>query len=77
MRKSLSVVVLVLAFWCPVPAGIMHNPAPAPVQSPTPMSAVQEPSDDTTLTGEMHTPGVSETLAEAVSELMAVLPALF
>jgi hypothetical protein len=80
MRKTLSVAVLVLAFCCPVSAGIIHNPAPEPPPAPT--SPMQEPTNDATLNGEiatpgeMHTPGLSDTLTETAWELLAVLPAL-
>jgi hypothetical protein len=78
MRKTLSIIVLVLALCCPISAGIIHNPAPAP----TPASVVQESADDATLNGEMatpgimHNPGVSDVLAEAALDLLAVLPTL-
>ena len=80
MRKTLSVAVLVLALCCPVSAGIIHNPAPEP--PPAPSSAMQEPMNDATLNGEMHTPGimhnpsVSDILTETALDLLAVLPAL-
>lgn len=75
MRKPLSVAVLVLTFCCPVSAGIIHNPAPEP-PPPAPASAVQEPTDDATLNGEIHTPGLSDILTETALDLLAVLPAL-
>ncbi len=74
MRKTLGTALLVVAFYCPVAAGIMHNPAPTP--PPAPASEVQEPTDDAAVNGEIHTPGVSDILAETALDLLAVLPAL-
>lgn len=77
MRKTLSVAVLVLAFCCPVSAGIIHNPAPAP----QPTSPVQQPAEDPTPDGEMPNPGemqtgVSGSLAGIALDLLTVLPSL-
>ncbi|MDT5156921.1 MAG: hypothetical protein QOC99_3889 [Acidobacteriota bacterium] len=70
MRKTLSVVVLVIAFCCPVAAGIIHNPPPEP--EPTPTSAVQEP----TTTNEVTT-GATDTLTQTLLVVVAnVLPLL-
>jgi hypothetical protein len=52
----------------------MHTP-PAP--EPTPASAAQEPTEGVTLNGEMHTPGMTESLTQTVLELLAVLPSIF
>lgn len=49
MRRTLSAVVLVLALFCPVSAGIIHNPAPAP----TPLTQKAVP-----LTTDAETAGV-------------------
>lgn len=75
MRKTLGVAVLVLAFCCPALAGEIPNP-PAPTP-PRPASAIQEPTNEPTLDGEMLTPpGVSESLTQITLELLAVLPSL-
>jgi hypothetical protein len=72
MRKTLTTAALLLALSCPVWAGIMQTP-PAPQPTPTPESAVQEP----TLNGEMPTPpDVSESLTQIALELLAVLPSI-
>ena len=86
MRKSLSVTVLVLALCCPVSAGIIHNPAPAP--PPPSTSPMQEPVDGATVNGEMTTPpgeihtpgemhtGASGSLAQVALDLLAILPSI-
>jgi hypothetical protein len=51
----------------------MQNGSPAPQQKAT---ATQEPTNGETLTGEIGTPGVSNTLTQTVLELLAVLPSL-
>ena len=62
----------------PAFAGEMGTPgSPAP---PPTTSAVQEPTDEPTLNGEIHTPGESESLPESITqitlELLAVLPSI-
>jgi hypothetical protein len=85
MRKTLKTVTLVLVLSCPAFAGIMHtpgSPTPPAQPEPTPMTTVQEPTDGTTLNGEMHTPGimhnpgVSGSLAEVALDLLAILPSI-
>jgi hypothetical protein len=67
MRKTLGAAVLVVAFCCPVSAGIIHNPPPEPVLMP----------ETTDVTGaETPAPGVSDSLKELTLDLLAVLPAL-
>lgn len=56
----------------PAFAGIIQNDKPAPPPPAQPASATQEP----TLDGIIHTPGVSESLTRAALELLAVLPSL-
>jgi hypothetical protein len=78
MRKIISVAALLLALTCPAYAGEMQNDSPKP-----PPSAVQEPMDDTTLNGEIPTPGdistpsTSDILTETALDLLALLPSLF
>lgn len=74
MRKTLATAALVLALSCPAWAGIIHiPPAPEPPPTPAPATAAQEPVEGVTLNGEMHTPGVSESLTQIALELLAVL----
>jgi hypothetical protein len=76
MRKALATTVLVLVLCHVTSAGEMPtpgSPAPPPSQS---ASTVQEPTDDMTLDGIMHTPGVSDILTETALDLLAVLPSL-
>ena len=75
MRRTLSAVVLVLAFCCPVSAGIIHNPPPAP--SPLTEDAVPLTAGAETAGEETPAPGVSDSLLEITVDLLAVLPALF
>ena len=74
MRRTLMTGLLLLALSCPAFAGEMHTP-PAPTP-PQPASAVQEPTDEPTLSGEMSTPRVSDSLTLLALELLAVLPTL-
>jgi hypothetical protein len=75
MRKTLTTAALVPALSCPAWAGIMHiPPAPEPQPTPAPASAIQEPTNEPTLNGEIHTPGLSESLTQTALELLAVLP---
>jgi hypothetical protein len=65
---------LLLAFSCPAFAGEMGTPgSPAP---PTTASVVQEPTGGETVNGEMHTPGVSDSLTAIVLDMLSVLPTL-
>ena len=73
MRKTLSAAVLVLAFCCPVSAGIIHNPPP----EPPPMLETTDATDAETDGAETATPGVSDSLTEITLDLLAILPALF
>lgn len=75
MRRTLSVAVLVLAFCCPVSAGIIHNPPPD--TNPLLGEAVPESADAGTVGAETAAPGVSDSLTEITLDLLAVLPALF
>ena len=75
MRRTLNAAVLVLAFCCPVSAGIIHNPPPAP--SPLTQDAVLLTADAETAGEEPPAPGVSDTLMEITLELLAILPVLF
>lgn len=75
MRRTLSAVVLVLAFCCPVSAGIIHNPPPAP--TPLTEEAVLVTADAEAAGEETPAPGLSESLMEMTLDLLAVLPALF
>lgn len=81
MRKILTTATLLVALCCASFAGEMHTPgapAPPPEPTPTPVSTVpvQEPTDDGTLSGMMHTPGVSDILTETALDLLAILPSL-
>lgn len=73
MRKTLTTGLLLLALSSPAFAGEMLTP-PAP--QPIGASAMQEPADSATLNGEMHTPGLSESLTQTVLDLLALLPSL-
>ena len=75
MRKTLSTALLVFAFCCPVSAGIIHNPPPAPTFRLE--CAVRETADAKTPGAETAAPGVSDSLLEITVDLLAVLPALF
>ena len=75
MSKAIRASALILLLACSAQAGWMPNGAPAP-PPPEPPSAVEEPTNDTTLNGEMSTPDVSDILAEAALDLLAVLPSL-
>lgn len=77
MRKTLTTAALMLALSCPAWAGIMHTPpAPEPQPTPAPASAIQEPTNEPTFNGEIHTPGLSGSLRQTALELLAVLPSL-
>jgi hypothetical protein len=73
MRKTLSAAVLVLAFCCPVSAGIIHNPPP----EPTPLMETADALDAETPGAETAAPCLSDSLREITVDLLAVLPALF
>ena len=77
MRRTLSASVLVLAFCCPISAGVIHNPRPGP--TPTPESAVLFTADVFEPNGEETTAesGWADGLREITLDLLAVLPALF
>lgn len=75
MRKTLGICLLVLLLTGSAVAGEMPNLSPAPPSQPA--NAAQEPTDGTTLTGEMHTPPVtSESLIQTALEILAALPSL-
>ena len=75
MRKTLGIVVLLLAICCPTLAGEIPNP-PAP--HPRGITAPEPPTDDEPPTGdkEVDTPTVPDSLAETLLDLLAVLPTL-
>ena len=75
MRKTLGVAALILAFCCPALAGEIHTTG-AP--TPPPASAVQEPTDDATLNGEMPNLGEipNDVLTQTALELLALLPSI-
>lgn len=74
MRKTLTTAALLLAFSCPTFAGEMATPG-SPVAPPTTTSAAQEPTSGETLSGEIGTPGISDSLTQTILELLAgVLP---
>jgi hypothetical protein len=75
MRRILSAAVLVLAFCCPVSAGVIHNPPPQPALLLE--DAVPETADVESHGAETAEFGWSDSLAEATFDLLAVLPALF
>lgn len=64
MRKTISVAALLLALTCPAYAGEMQNDKPQG-------NTMQEPTSGETLNGEIHTPGVSDSLTQAILELLA------
>ena len=74
MRRTLSAVVLVLAFCCPVSAGVIHNPPPK--LTPLLEGPVPETADAETLGAETAEPGWSDSLLEVTFDLLAVFPAL-
>ena len=74
MRRTLSAAVLVLAFCCPVSAGVIHNPAPEP--TPLTEDAVLETWDVETSGAETVESGLSDSLTEITFDLLAVLPTL-
>ena len=76
MRKTLTTAALLLVLSCPALAGEMATPGSPMPPPPQPASAVQEPTEDTTLNGIIHTPGVSESLTGVALDLLAILPAL-
>lgn len=75
MRRTLSAAVLVLAFCCPVSAGIIHNPPPEP--EPQAHGAVHWTADEERLGAETASLGVSDSLTEITYDLLAVTLALF
>lgn len=77
MRRTLSAAVLVLAFGCPISAGVIHNPRPGPaplLESPVLLSADVLETNGAETTAES---GWSDNLTELTFDLLAVLPALF
>lgn len=75
MRRTISAAVLVLAFCCPISAGVIHNPPPAPVYLSE--DAVMETTDAETSGAETAESVWSDSLTEITFDLLAVLPALF
>lgn len=73
MRKTLMTVALLLALSCTAFGGEIHIP-PAPASAPA--NTTQELADIVTFNGEIHTPGLSESLTQTVLELFAVLPSI-
>ncbi len=74
MRKTLTTGLLLLAFSCPTLAGEMLTP-PAPQQTPSPASAIHEPTNEPTANGYMQNEAPSG-LTQITLELLAVLPTL-
>jgi hypothetical protein len=72
MRKTLGVCLLVLLLTGSAVAGEMPNLSPAPPPPPQ-TNAVQEPTDDATLNGDISTPSASESLTQTVLDLLAAL----
>lgn len=68
MRKTLTTAALLLALSCPAFAGEMATPG-SPTPPPT-SNAVQEPTG-----GEIPN-GATDTLTQAVLDLLAVLPSI-
>ena len=77
MRRTISAAVLVLAFCCPISAGVIHNPPPTPAPASPTEDAVLETADAETPGAETAESGWSDSLSEVTIELLAVLPALF
>jgi hypothetical protein len=71
MGKSIRASVLILLLACTARADWMPNGSPVP-PPPQPATAAQQSTDETTLNGEMPTPG----LTQVVLDLLAVLPSL-
>ena len=76
MRKALVTTVLTLVLCHVTYAGVMPTPGSPVPPPPQPASAVQGPTGDATLNGEMPTPGVSDSLTQAALDLLALLPSL-
>ncbi len=76
MRKTISVVALLLALTCPAYAGDIQNDSPKPQTS-----TVQAPTDgEVTTVGEVtgETPeDTADALARVMLDLLAALPSLF
>ena len=75
MRKTLSAAVLVLAFCCPVSAGVIHNPPPE--TTPLLEEVVPETEGGETDGTDTDSPGWSDSLTAITLDLLAVFPALF
>ena len=75
MRRTFSAAVLILAFCCPVSAGVIHNPPPEP--TPVLEGAVLETTEVETTDTETPESGWSDSLTGVTFDLLAVLPALF
>lgn len=75
MSKTIRASVLILLLACSARADWMPNGLTAPPPPPPP-SAVQEPTEDAALNGEIHTPGASDILTETALDLFALLPSL-
>jgi len=68
--------VLVLAYCCPISAGVIHNPPPAP--TPLLKCAVLLAADEETHGAETTAEsGWTDSLTKITFDLLAVLPALF
>lgn len=76
MPRTLSAAVLILAFCCPVSAGVIHNPPPEPkllLERAVLLTAdVETPGAGTTAES-----GWSDSLTKVTFDLLAILPALF
>jgi hypothetical protein len=76
MRKTLTTAALLLTLSYPAFAGEMGTPgSPAPLMGEIPTPPAPQ-TEDATLSGEIHTPGVADILTETALDLLAVLPAL-
>lgn len=76
MRKVLATTVLTLVLCHVTSAGVMPTPGSPTPPPPQPASAVQEPTNDATLNGDMSTPSALDILTETALDLLALLPSL-
>lgn len=74
MRRTLSAAVLILAFCCPISAGVIHNPPPAPALANVALLTADVETSGAETTAES---GRSDSLTKITFDLLAVLPALF
>jgi hypothetical protein len=75
MGKAIRASLLILLLTCSAQAGYIPNDTPAP-PPPQPANAVQEPTNNATLNGDISTPSASDILTQTVLDMLALLPSL-